>query len=81
MNQWCELKSRRGKNKHMSALILILTLFGLIFRRILIFLYVYIIDILHTIIISFNLIQRSRNGLDNNFHNFKLNMSCVYDYD
>jgi hypothetical protein len=37
--QWCDFKSRRGKNKNLSFKDLILTLFGLIFRRIYIYLY------------------------------------------
>ena len=37
--QWCEFKSRRGRTKIYQLKDLILTLFGLIFRRIYIYIY------------------------------------------
>jgi hypothetical protein len=39
--QWCEFKSRRGKTNIWQLKDLILTLFGLIFRRIYIYIYLY----------------------------------------
>ena len=50
MYQWCEFKSCRGKNKNLTAQKnLILTLFGLIFRRI------YNIEYLPSIISNFEI--------------------------